>query len=74
METQASVCLGSPCPVQVDNFKEQIIDLILNIRTICLFFDRSNRECPFVLEKKGKEFVEDCQVRRQQLEKSFLLT
>ena len=37
-------------------------------------FSRSKKECPFVLEKKGKEFVEDCQVRRQQLEKSFLLT
>ena len=37
-------------------------------------FSRNKKECPFVLEKKGKEFVEDCQVRRQQLEKSFLLT
>ena len=44
---------------------------------ICLkkdSFSRNKKECPFVLEKKGKEFVEDCQVRRQQLEKSFLLT
>ena len=38
------------------------------------FFSRNKNECPFVLEKKGKEFVEDCQVRRQQFEKSFLLT
>ena len=37
-------------------------------------FSRNKEECPFVLEKKGKEFVENCQVRRQQLEKSFLLT
>ena len=37
-------------------------------------FSRNKKECPFVLEKKGKEFVEDCQVKRQQLEMSFLLT
>ena len=34
-------------------------------------FARKKKECPFVMEKKGKEFVEDCQVRRQQLEMSF---